>query len=88
MRISDSFLGYIVSHISRSGVCTHVFLHLLKPLNTTPEEEEEEEKELEDDQEDDDEPRFYHLQGQSRLFPSLSQLVEYYGVGFSGNRGI
>ncbi|EUB54067.1 hypothetical protein ECG_09135 [Echinococcus granulosus] len=32
--ISDCCLGYIVSHVASSGACTHVFLHLLKPLIT------------------------------------------------------
>ncbi|KAL5968573.1 SH2 domain-containing protein 4A [Taenia solium] len=78
VRISDSFLGYIVSHIASSGAYIHVFLHLLKPLKTsTGDVGNRKEEELQNGSSDGD-PRFYHLQGQQRFFPSLTQLVEFY----------
>nr|CDS25826.1 SH2 domain containing protein 7 [Hymenolepis microstoma] len=71
LRISDSFLGYIISHFSKKGNFSHVFLHIVKPMNNASD----------DDctnNQCQDEPRFYHLQGQCNLFPSLVLLIEYY----------
>ncbi|VUZ44147.1 unnamed protein product [Hymenolepis diminuta] len=71
LRISDSFLGYIISHLSKEGNFSHVFLHIVKPIKNTS-----------DDgcynRQSQDESRLYHLQGQRNLFPSLVLLVEYY----------
>ncbi|KAM7533762.1 hypothetical protein Aperf_G00000118399 [Anoplocephala perfoliata] len=76
-RISDSFLGYILSHVSKAGNFTHVFLRIVKPITN----------DSDDDnngsagslvKESQEESRFYHLQGQRKLFPSLLLLVEYY----------
>ncbi|KAH9278478.1 SH2 domain-containing protein 4A [Echinococcus granulosus] len=78
VRISDCFLGYIISHVASSGACTHVFLHLLKPLKTGAEEiGTREERELQNSRANAD-LRFYHLRGQRRFFPSITQLVNFY----------
>ncbi|VDO11855.1 unnamed protein product [Rodentolepis nana] len=71
LRISDSFLGYVISHLSTKGNFSHVFLHIVKPINNASDDD------CNNDQSQ-DEPRFYHLQGQHNLFPSLVLLIDYY----------
>uniref|UniRef100_A0A0R3WWC9 SH2 domain-containing protein n=1 Tax=Hydatigena taeniaeformis TaxID=6205 RepID=A0A0R3WWC9_HYDTA len=78
LRISDSFLGYIVSHIASSGACTHIFLHLLKPLKTSVEDIGDWKAEEMQNGSSDGDPRFYHLQGHRKFFPSLTELVKFY----------
>ncbi|KAM3187412.1 hypothetical protein ACTXT7_002328 [Hymenolepis weldensis] len=71
LRISDSFLGYIISHVSKEGNFSHVFLHIVKPIKNSSDDSCS-------NRQSQDESRFYHLQGQRNLFPSLVLLVEYY----------
>uniref|UniRef100_A0A5K3FRI2 SH2 domain-containing protein n=1 Tax=Mesocestoides corti TaxID=53468 RepID=A0A5K3FRI2_MESCO len=66
VRISDSFLGYILTHINADAACTHVFVNLVKPLV------------INDGEQEGAETRLYHLHGQKPQFPSLLELVNYY----------
>ena len=86
MRISDTFLGYIVSHIDNSGNSTHVFLHVLKRIDDCLDTENSDFFDLKaipnSNGDVNRECRFYYLQGQRRIFPSLVHLVNYYRVRF------
>ncbi|VDN14304.1 unnamed protein product [Dibothriocephalus latus] len=73
LRVSESFLGYVISHVGADGVCTHFFVQISKPSKdanaVTPEEE----------------YTWYHLFGlPDRAFSTLGGLIEHYGVSLRG----
>ncbi|BHF78093.1 SH2 domain containing 2A [Sparganum proliferum] len=75
LRVSESFLGYVISHMGTGGVCTHFFVQISKPPPTPSPQEEEEKRHSELAGVN----TLYHLFGlPDQIFPTLSELIKHH----------